>query len=434
MSTTVAIWLLIGSFLLMVLLRVPIAFAMTAASVLTAWYMDVPMAVIAQRMVSGINSFSLLAIPFFILAGEIMGAGGISDRIVDFANVLVGRVRGGLAMVNCLDSMFFGGISGSAVADVSSLGSVMIPMMKKKGYDADFSVGITIASSAQGILIPPSHNMIIYSLAAGSSVSVAAMFAAGAVPGVVLGIALAICCYIIAVKRNYPREERVPFKKAVRITLDALAGLLVAVVILAGVLSGVFTATESSAVAVVYALIVAKFVYRELTWEKFRQSLVNSLRTLAIVVALIAASSAFGWLLALLKVPEMVTQGLLAISHNPYVVMLIINIVLLLLGMIMDMAPLILICTPILLPVAVGIGMDPVHFGIVMMLNLSIGLITPPVGTVLFVGSAIGKISIEETVKGTLPFYLTMFVVLMVITYFPQTFMWLPKLVLGYGG
>lgn len=431
MDPTVAIYLLIGSFLLLICLRVPIAFAMTVASILTAWYMDLPLAVIAQRMVSGINSFSLLAIPFFILAGEIMGAGGISRRLIDLSNVLVGRVRGGLAIVNVAASMFFGGISGSSVADTSSIGSVLIPMMKEKGYDVDYSVAVTISSSAQGILVPPSHNMIIYSLAAGSTVSVAAMFAAGFLPGLFLGLALMVVSYIIAVKRKYPREERVPRAQAWRTIREATLGLMTAVIIMIGVLTGVFTATESAAVAVVYAFVIARFVYRELPMERLRQALVGGLRTLAIVVALISASSAFGWLLALLKVPTLVTEALLGFSDNPFVIMMIINVVLLLLGMIMDMAPLILITTPILLPVAKGIGLDPVHFGIIMMLNLSIGLLTPPVGSTLFVGSAIGNIPIERAAKATVPFYVTMFLVLMVVTYLPAAFMWLPRLITG---
>lgn len=431
MDTTTAIWILIGGFLLLLVLRVPVAFAMIAASVATAWYMDLPVAVMAQRMVSGINSFSLLAIPFFILAGEIMGAGGISRRLIDLSNVLVGRVRGGLAIVNVAASMFFGGISGSSVADTSSIGSVLIPMMKEKGYDTDYSVAVTISSSAQGILVPPSHNMIIYSLAAGSTVSVAGMFAAGLLPGIFLGLALMVISYVIAVRRNYPREAGVPWREAWKTVREATLGLLTAVIIMVGVLTGIFTATESSAVAVVYALIIAAFVYRELSLQKFIGALTSGLRTLAIVVALISASSAFGWLLALLKVPALVTDALLSISHSPIVVMLIINVVLLMLGMIMDMAPLILITTPILLPVATGIGMDPIHFGIVMMLNLSIGLLTPPVGSTLFVGSAIGNISIERAARAMIPFYLTMLAVLMIITYFPGTFMWVPRLLLG---
>ncbi|MFZ5825876.1 MAG: TRAP transporter large permease [Bacillota bacterium] len=432
MDTGAAIWILIGGFLLLLVLRVPVAFAMIAASVATAWYLDLPIAVLAQRMVSGINSFSLLAIPFFILAGEIMGAGGISKRLIDLSNVLVGRVRGGLAIVNVAASMFFGGISGSSVADTSSIGSVLIPMMKEKGYDADYSVAVTISSSAQGILVPPSHNMIIYSLAAGSTVSVAAMFAGGLLPGIFLGLALMVSSYVIAVRRNYPREAGVPWHQARRTIREAVLGLMTAVIIMVGVLTGIFTATESSAVAVVYALVIAAFVYRELPLPRLLQALFNSLRTLAIVVALISASSAFGWLLALLKVPALVTDALLTISHSPIVVMLIINVVLLVLGMIMDMAPLILITTPILLPIATGIGMDPVHFGIVMMLNLSIGLLTPPVGSTLFVGWAIGNISIERSAKAMIPFYVTMLTVLMIITYFPATFMWVPRLMLGY--
>lgn len=389
------------------------------------------MAVLAQRMVGGINVFSLLAIPFFIVAGEIMGHGGISKRLIDLSNLLMGRVRGGLAIVNVIASMFFGGISGSSIADTSSIGSVLIPMMAKKGYDKDYAVAVTISGSTQGILIPPSHNMIIYSLAAGSSVSVAHMFMAGVIPGVFLGIALMVNSYIIAVRRNYPRENPVPREQWWPIIRDASLGLFTAVIIMGGVILGVFTATESAAIAVIYALLIASFVYRELPYKKLVHVLYRCLRTLSIVVALIAASSAYGWLLALLKVPALATQALLGVSSSPIVVLLVVNLLLLFLGMIMDMAPLILITTPILLPVALGIGLDPVHFGIILMLNLAIGLLTPPVGSTLFVGSAIGGISLEQTTKGMLPFYVVMFLVLLVVSYFPATFMWLPKLVLG---
>ncbi len=424
-NATFAITLLLVSFLLLILLRTPIAFALGISSVITAIYLQVPLAVLAQGMVRGINSFSLLAIPFFILAGEIMGEGGISRRLIDFSNAIVGQIRGGLALVNVLASMFFGGISGSSVADTSSIGSILIPMMKKKGYDDDYSVAVTITGSTQGILIPPSHNMIIYSLAAGG-VSVGSLFLAGVIPGIVLGLALMLFSYVIAVRRRYPAGEAVSFREALIAAKDASLGLFTAIIVVGGVISGVFTATESAAIAAVYAFVVTFFIYRDIPLAKMSVILMKSLRTLAIVTALIAMSSAFGWILAYLKVPALATKALLGISTNKYVVLLVINIILLLLGCIMDMAPLILITTPIMLPVVTQLGIDPVHFGIIMMLNLAIGLLTPPVGSTLFVGCAIGGISIERLSKAMLPFYLVMIAVLMAITYIPDIVMFLP--------
>ncbi|TYP53243.1 TRAP transporter large permease [Thermosediminibacter litoriperuensis] len=427
---TSAITLLLGSFAGLILLRVPIAFSLGISAVITAAYLNVPLAMLAQAMVRGINSFSLLAIPFFILAGEIMGEGGISQRLINFSNVIVGRIRGGLALVNVLASMFFGGISGSSVADTSSIGSILIPMMKKKGYDVDYSVAVTITGSTQGILIPPSHNMIIYSLVAGG-VSVGRLFLAGMIPGIVLGLALMLLSYVIAVKRGYPAGEPVSLKDALSATKDAALGLFTAVIVVGGVITGFYTATEAAAVAAVYAFIVTFFIYRDIPISKMTHILMKSLKTLAIVMALIAASNAFGWMLAYLKVPALATKALLSISSNRYVVLFIINVLLLFLGCIMDMAPLILITTPILLPVAVQLGVDPVHFGIIMMLNLAIGLLTPPVGSTLFVGCAIGNISIEKLSRTMIPFYLTMVAVLMLITYIPQIVMFMPNLLMG---
>lgn len=431
LGTTIATWILLGSFAIMLILRIPITFALAASSIFTAMYLKIPLMVIIQQMVQGVNSFSLMAIPFFIIAGEIMGEGGISQRLIEFANVIVGRFRGGLALVNVLASTFFGGISGSAVADVSSIGAILIPMMKKQGYDTDYSVAVTVTSACQGIIIPPSHNMIIYSLAAGG-VSVGRLFLGGFIPGITLGIVLMIVSYIMAVKRNYPTERSYSFKEALLITKDALFGIFTAVIILGGVISGIFTATESAAIACVYAFIITFFVYREIPLSRMNKILYSSLRTLAMVMSLIASAKAFGWLLAYLRIPALVTASLLNITTNPILLLLLINGLLLLLGCIMDMAPLILITTPILYPIVVNnLGMDPVQFGIMMMLNLGIGLCTPPVGSALFVGCAIGKISIEKATVAMLPFYLAMIVVLLLVTFIPIITLFIPNLLMG---
>ncbi len=414
----------------MLLLQIPITFALAVASVVTAIYLDLPLMAIVQQMVQGVRSFSLLAIPFFIIAGEMMGQGGISRRLILFSNLLVGRIRGGLAQVNCLASMFFGGISGSAVADVSSIGTILIPMMKEKGYDDDFSVGITVTSACQGVIIPPSHNMIIYSLAAGG-VSVGRLFLGGFIPGIMLGVGLMIVSYIFAIKRGYPKERKYSLKEALVISRDAILGLLTAVIIMGGVITGIFTATESAAIAVVYAFFITFFVYREIPLKAMKGILYNALKTLAMVMALIAAAGSFGWLMAYLRIPALATEPLLTISHNKIVLLLLINLLLLVLGTIMDMAPLILITTPILYPVVVGaLGLSPVHFGIMLILNLAIGLTTPPVGSALFVGCAIGHIRIEQVVKAMLPMWLVMVAVLMLITFVPEITMFVPNLLM----
>jgi len=429
-DSTIATILLLGLFVFLMIIRLPITFSLIFSSIVTAVYLKIPLMAVVQQMVQGVRSFSLLAIPFFIIAGEMMGQGGISRRLILFSNLLVGRIRGGLAQVNCLASMFFGGISGSAVADVSSIGTILIPMMKEKGYDDDFSVGITVTSACQGVIIPPSHNMIIYSLAAGG-VSVGRLFLGGFIPGVLLGVGLMIVSYIFAIKRNYPKERRYTLKEALQITKDAVLGLLTAVIIIGGVISGVFTATESAAIAVIYAFIITFFVYREIPLKMFPRILYNSLKTLAMVMALIAAASAFGWLMAYLRIPAKATEALLSVTHNKVLLLILINVLLLLLGMIMDMAPLILITTPILYPVVVGsLGMSPVHFGIMLILNLAIGLTTPPVGSALFVGCAVGKIRIEQVVKTMLPMWLVMFAVLMLITFVPEITLWIPDMLM----
>lgn len=427
---TIASIILMGGFIVLLLLRVSITFSLALVSIATAVYLNIPLMAIIQQMVQGVRSFSLIAIPFFIIAGEMMGQGGISRRLIDFSNVLVGRIRGGLAMVNVLTSMFFGGISGSAVADVASEGTIIIPMMKQKGYDDDFSVAITVTSACQGVIIPPSHNMILYSLAAGG-VSVGRLFLAGFVPGVGLGLSLMILSYIIAVRRNYPKEGKFTLAQAWKAAKDSILGLFTAVIIMGGVISGVFTATESAAVAAIWAFFVTFFVYKEIPLKRFNGILYNSLKTLAMVMALIASASAFGWLMAYLRIPAMATEFLLGITSNRVLLLLLVNLLLLVLGTFMDMAPLILITTPILYPVVVGsLGLSPIHFGIIMMLNLAIGLCTPPVGSALFVGCAIGKISIEKATKALLPFYAVMVAFLMLITFVPEVTMFIPNLVM----
>lgn len=434
------ITILVGTFFLLLLLRTPVAFALGIPTVLTAWYLDLPLMIVAQQMAKGLNSFSLMAIPFFILAGQLMGVGGISQRLIDMSNVFVGRIRGGLAMVNILASTFFGGISGSSVADTSSIGSILIPIMRKAGYDNDFSVAVTITSSVQGVLIPPSHNVIIYALAAGwvavtidgvtkqLSLSIAKLFLAGVIPGISLGVMLMIISYYLSVKRNYPKEPPVSFREGMHKIADGFFGVMTAVIIIGGVLTGVFTATESAAIAVAYAFLVTWLIYHEITWKNIKSVLYESLKTLAIVAALITTSSAYGYMMTRLDIPRLVTESLISLTDNRYLIFFIVNMILLFLGMIMDMSPLILITTPILLPVVANFGMDPHHFGIVMMLNLGIGLLTPPVGSTLFVGCAIGRIKIEDMVKPLIPFYITMFITLMLITYIPEISLWLPSL------
>lgn len=430
-DTTIAIAIMLVSFVVLLAARMPISFTLAISSILTALYLNIPLPTLFQRMVSGVQSFSLLAIPFFILAGEIMGQGGISRRLITLANAFVGWMRGGLAQVNILASMFFGGISGSAVADTSSIGSILIPMMTDSGYDKDFSVAVTVTSSCQGVMIPPSHNMILFAMAAGGGVSIGQLFMGGLIPGILLGIALMVMTAIIARKRNYPKGRMMSVREIWKATQDALLGLMTCIIIVGGVILGWFTATESAAVAVVYAFVVTFFIYREIPLRQFGNILRKSLRTIAMVMALISTASMFGWLLAYLKVPTMVTNLLLGISDNKVVILLLINIMCLVLGCIMDMGPLILILTPILLPVATQLGMAPVQFGAMLILNLAIGLCTPPVGAALFAGCSIGRIKIEEATKASLPFYAMMIIVLMLVTFFQPLSMFVPNLMMS---
>ena len=422
--------LLIGSFLVMIALGLPIVFAIGISSVVTTFYLGLPLQMVAQNMVKGLNVFVLLAVPFFILAGDIMTAGGIADKLVKFANSLVGWMRGGLAMVNILASMFFGGISGSSAADTTAVGKMLIPMMKQQGYDAPFATAVTITGSVQGILVPPSHNMVIYALAAGG-VSIGWLFLAGLVPGILLGVALMIYSYVISRARKYPTGDKFSWRTLVVSFKDAALGLGTVLIVVVGVITGVFTATESAAIATAYAFIITFFVYRKIPLSEMWPILTQSMKTLGIVMILIGTSTAFGWLLAYLKVPALIAQSIFAISENPIVVMLIINLFLLFMGTLMDMSSLILICTPILLPIAKQVGIDPVHFGVIMILNLGIGLLTPPVGSTLFLGSAISGVSIERISRASVPFYGVMLIMLMLVTFIPAISMTLPALLMN---
>lgn len=415
-------------FVVAMMLGIPIAFALGLAALLTALFEGVPGPIVFQRMVAGINVFSLLAIPFFIFAGELMMRGGIALRLVRFAEALVGQVRGGLGVVNVLTSMLFGGISGSAVADTSALGSVMIPMMREQGYDDDYSVNVTVTSSIAGIMIPPSHNMILYALAAGGGISISSLFMAGVVPGVIMCLCLAVAAYAVAVKRGYRATAFPGWRTVAATAAAALPGFLTAVVIIGGVLSGVFTVTESAAIGAIYALLVTVFFYRSLSARAFWQCVTQAIRTTAMVMILVGTATAFAYFLAIYQVPMQILALLTAISDDPIIIFLLINLSLLVLGMFMDMAALILICTPIFLPVVTSLGMDPVQFGMVLMMNLGLGLTTPPVGACLFVGCAIAKVRIESVLKTIWPFYLAILVALMLTTYVPAISMTLPNL------
>jgi tripartite ATP-independent transporter DctM subunit len=430
MINSTAIAILTISFVGLILLRFPISITLAGSTLLTLMYLHVPWVVVGQRMIQGINSFPLLTIPFFILAGQIMSAGGMAVRLVNFAQLFVGAVRGGLALVNCVACMFFGNISGSAVADVSSIGSVLIPAMKKKGYDADYAVAVTTSAAIQGVVVPPSHNLVLYSIAAGG-VSISSLFLGGIVPGVCLLLTLMAISYVIALKRGYAKGEPIQRADVPKIIRDGFLSLMTGVIILGGILTGWFTATESGAIACAYAFVLTFFVYRDVPLKSFYVILQRTFRTVAMVLFLIAASDAFGWILAYLKIPALVTDLFLHISNNPYIILLLINVLLLILGFPMDMAPMILIMTPILLPVVTAMGVDPVHFGIIMILNCGIGLITPPVGTVLFVGCAIGRVSVDQATKASWPFFFAMCGVLLLLTYIPEITLWLPHLVNG---
>ncbi|MBQ3790318.1 MAG: TRAP transporter large permease [Lachnospiraceae bacterium] len=427
-----AIAVLLISFLVMILLRFQIAYAVAIASILCLLYQGLPLTTVSQQIIKGISSFSLMAVPFFITMGVLMGTGGISDKLIALANSLVGWMTGGMAMVNIVASYFFGGISGSAAADTASLGSILIPMMVDQGYDDDFSTAVTITSSCEGLLVPPSHNMVIYAMSAGG-ISVGSLFLAGYLPGALLATSLMVGSYIISKKRKYPKGEKFSFMSFLKQLGTSFWALAAVVIVVVGVVGGWFTATESSAIAVIYSLLVSVYIYKGLDWKGVWKSLEACVDTLAIVLILIATSSIFGYCLTTLHVPDLAANAVRSVSSNPYVIALLLNLILLILGMIMDMAPIILIATPILLPLATSIGIDPIQFGIMMVLNCGIGLLTPPVGAVLFIGSAVGKVKMEKVVKATLPFYLCMIIALILITFIPEISLCIPW-AFGYMG
>jgi tripartite ATP-independent transporter DctM subunit len=424
------VFILIGSFTIVCLMGMPVAYALGIASILAALWVGIPLEAVMLKVSGGMSGFSLLAIPFFILAGAIMAVGGMAERLVNLAKVFVGFIRGGMALVNILASTMFGCISGSSVADTAAVGSVMIPQMIKNGYPRLFAVNVTISGSLQPLLVPPSHNMIIYSIAAGGTISVAHLFMAGIIPALLLGLSLIILVLIIAYRNDFPKGEVVPLGQALKIALDAVWGMVTIAIILGGILSGVFTPTEAGAVAVVYAFFVTMFVYRDVNWSELPKLIARVVRTVGMVMIMIGFSIAFGYMMAIMRVPAMATQFFVDISSDKYMFLLWVNILLLALGTFMDLAPMLLICTPIFLPVIKTFGIDPVHFGIIMILNLGIGLLTPPVGPTMVVGCAIGRVSMEAVSRSILIFYVPMVIVLLLVTYIPALTLWLPSVVL----
>ncbi len=423
-----AVLVLLLVFFGLLLLNVPISFCIglaTLATILLSVDFMPAVTTMAQRMAGGINSFALLAIPFFILSGLIMGRGGIAKRLIECAMALIGMLPGGLALVNVVSCMFFGAISGSAVAATSAIGSFMLPEMKKQGYDVNYSAAVTAAAATTGMLIPPSNILIVYAIASGG-VSIAALFIAGYLPGILLGISLMIVCAGYAKIKGYPVGTRLPLKLVVQKVAAAIPSLFMIFLVIGGIISGIFTATEAGAIAVVYSLILAVGFYREVKTTELPGVLMKAAETTAIVMALIATSSAMSWILSYEQIPQAISAAMLTVSENPLLILLMINLILLLVGAFMDMTPAVLIFTPIFLPVAVELGMSPLHFGIMMVLNLSIGLVSPPVGSVLFVSCAIAKTRIEAIIKPLMPLYLAMFVVLMLVTYIPAISEWLP--------
>jgi tripartite ATP-independent transporter DctM subunit len=420
---------LLGSFTLLCAIGMPVAYTLGLSSLIAALWISLPMEAVMLKISDGTDDFSLLAIPFFVLAGAIMAEGGMATRLVNLAKILVGFIRGGLALVNVLASTFFGAVSGSSVADTASIGTVMIPQMIRAGYPRVFSTNVTICGSVQAILIPPSHNAVIYSLAAGGSISIAHLFLAGVFPGLLFGLCLTGLVLITAHRRGFPKSEPVPLRQALRIALDAVWGLITIVIILGGILGGIFTATESAAVACLYAFIVTMFVYRDYRWRDLPRLLHRTVKTVAMVMMLIGFSAAFGYMMAIMQIPARATEFFLTLTTNTYAMLLLVNLLLLALGTFLDLAPMILICTPILLPVMVKLGVDPVHFGMILLVNGGIGLITPPVGPTLFVGCAIGRVSMEEVSRELWPFYGAMILALLLVTYLPALSLWLPSLV-----
>lgn len=426
------LFILLGTLFLCFGIGMPISYSLGIGALAGALWIGIPPEAVMLKISDGVSKVAMLTIPFFVLAGAIMAEGGMARRLVAFANVIVGvvRVRGGLAVVNIVATTFLSGISGSSIADTSAIGSVMIPQMEKVGYPRVFATNVTISGSLQAILVPPSHNAVIYSLATGGTISIISLFMAGVVPGLLLGFALILLCLFIAYRDGHPRGDAVPLGDAIRISIDAAWGLITIVIIIGGILLGIFTAIEAGAVACIWAFFVTMFIYRDYRWRDLPALVHRTLKTVAMVMTLIAMASSFGYVMALMQMPAKITAFFLSVSENKYVILMLINFMLLVLGCLMDMAPLILICTPILLPVVMKLGVDPVHFGMIMLLNLGIGLLTPPVGSVLFVGCAIGKVKLEDVMRGIWPFYSVMFAVLMLVTFIPALSLWLPSVVI----
>ena len=421
-------WILFGVFTVLMVIGTPIAYCLGIASFATIIYLGRPAVVVFQQLNSGVSAFSLLAIPFFIFAGDLMMRGGIAARIISFAGSLIGHVRGGLGQVNIAASTLFGGISGSAVAEAAAVGGIMIPQMKERGYGADYAVNVTSMAALIALLLPPSHNMIIYSLSGGGRISIADLFTAGIIPGLLLAAALMVTAYIVARRRGYPTEPFPGFGRAFQYFLISIPGLLLIAIIFGGVRSGIFTATESSCIAVIYAFLVTLLVYRSMDVREFIHCVTGAVRTTAMVLFIIGAAASFGWLMAYMRVAPILTEAISQLTSDPLMVLLLINVLLLILGTFMDMGPLIVITTPIFLPMVSAFGVDPVHFGVIMILNLGIGLNTPPLGPVQFVAAAVAKISVWDAMKSVWPFYLAGVVVLGLVTYIPALSLWLPSL------
>jgi len=429
-TDSIAILVLVGSFIILLVLNVPVAFCMGIATLLAVLVIgNLPsFLIVAQKMATGIDSFALLAIPFFILSGLLMGRGGIARRLIDFANVLVGRFRGGLAFVNIMTCMLFGSISGSAAAAVSSVGGFMVPIMNKMGYHRDFNAAVSVTAATTGLLIPPSNVMIVYSLATGGMCSIAAMFIAGILPGILVGLALMFVAGVISARRNYGKGEKFPFAESFKRFIKAIPALFLIVIVLGGILGGIFTATEASSIAVVYAFILSVIVYREIKIKDLPAIILQCAVTTAVVMILIATSMAMSWFLAYQNIPQNISAFLVGLTANKVIILLIINLILLAVGTFMDMTPAVLIFTPIFLPVVKSLGMDPLHFGIIMIMNLCVGLCTPPVGTCLFLGCGIAQTTVTKVMRHILPFFAAMIIVLFICTYVPDISLVLPRL------
>ncbi len=424
---------LFGSFAVLLAIAVPVSFAIGISTLLTIMMslpLDAAITVVSQKMATALDSFSLLAIPFFILAGNLMNSGGIAMRLINLAKVMGGRLPGSLAHCNVLANMMFGAISGSAVAAAAAVGGTMAPLQKKEGYDPAYSASVNIASCPTGLLIPPSNTLIVYSLVSGGT-SIAALFLAGYVPGILMGLGVMIVAWLIAKRRNYPVAERTTWGQIAKTAWDALPSLFLIFIIMGGIISGVFTATEASAIAIVYTFFLAVIVYRQVKLTDLPKIILDSAITTSVVLLLIGCSMGMSWAMANADVPFMISDAILGISDNPLVILLIINITLLIVGVFMDMTPAVLIFTPIFWPIAQELGMDPVHFGIMMVFNLCIGILTPPVGSALFIGCSVGKVSIDKVIKQLVPFFLVLFITLMMVTYIPELSLFLPHLLLG---